>query len=131
MSLILIGYWRQEREYSNFPHPNDLIDIEFWKNNSKYEKYVVSYLIHGKPCNFFRGFSQCRICEKILGTFERTDGCYIWPDQLEHYVAEHKVMLPKQFIYHIMNENPWPTFEKEDSFWIKWSKEYQNKSGGL
>jgi hypothetical protein len=119
--LILIGYWYSEDEEDiNYPNPTNLIDVNYYKENYKIENNLVAYLMSGKPCNFYRGYSKCRICNKKLGYFERTDGGYIWPDQLEHYILEHNVLLPKEFIDYVMKQDNWPTYEIDDTFWKAW-----------
>lgn len=37
-----------------------------------------------------------------MGTAEQTDGVYVWPEGLAHYVAEHNVRLPKEFVNHVL-----------------------------
>ena len=39
---------------------------------------------------------------KSLGASERTDGVWVWPDKMGHYIL-HNVMLPVEFMTHIRN----------------------------
>lgn len=116
--LILIGYWFSgDKDDCDYPNPSTLINEEFYEINWKLENKLVGYLMAGKPCNFYRGSSECRICGCRLGCFERTDGIYIWPDKLEHYIMNHKVVLPTEFNDYVMKQNPWPEFKIDNSFW--------------
>jgi hypothetical protein len=49
-----------------------------------------------------RGISLCRFCGAWNGSAERTDGVYLWPDGLAHYVREHGVRPPGSVIRHIL-----------------------------
>lgn len=123
-SLILIGYWYSERE-PQYPDPNKLIDPEFWdeveKTNYLNKAAFVMHLKGGVPCNFYRGFSACRICGVLNGTHERTDGTYVWPVGLAHYIEEHDVRLPVKFIEHVI-ETRRISREWEDGFWLQWGR---------
>ena len=58
----------------------------------------------------FRGWSTCRICGKHdNGDRECTDGTYLSRSGLAHYVSDHNVRLPEEFVRHargilVMNE---------------------------
>jgi hypothetical protein len=41
------------------------------------------------------------ICGKANGCAELTDGVYLWPEGLAHYVLEHSVKLPDDVLDHI------------------------------
>ncbi|WP_212823110.1 hypothetical protein [Catellatospora sp. TT07R-123] len=44
------------------------------------------------------GVSLCRLCGCGNGSAEQTDGEFIWPEGLAHYVEDHRVRLPDEFI---------------------------------
>jgi hypothetical protein len=48
-----------------------------------------------------RGLSPCRLCGQLNGSAEYTDGTYVWPEGLAHYVMEHDVRLPDEFVSHV------------------------------
>jgi hypothetical protein len=50
------------------------------------------------------GWSECRICGAENGSGERVDGSYLWPDGLAHYVRDHAVRLPREFIVHVLEQ---------------------------
>jgi hypothetical protein len=47
------------------------------------------------------GYSECRLCGARNGSLELTDGVYVWPDGLSHYVRQHSVRLPTAFTDHV------------------------------
>lgn len=58
----------------------------------------------------WRGWSHCRyrcgIDDETMGHACLTDGKYIWPEGLSHYIDRHDVWLPQTFIEHAFsNEN--------------------------
>jgi hypothetical protein len=62
---------------------------------------VVSYLSVGHTLQQYRGLSSCRICGQLNGSKELTDETYCWPEGLAHYVADHDVRLPDDFVRHV------------------------------
>jgi hypothetical protein len=85
-SLRLIGYWRNE-QHPELPEPRDVIDCA-WDED---ERHVVSmYFARGTIARTFMGSSPCRLCEKHdNGDVEYTDGVYLWPSGLAHYIDVH------------------------------------------
>jgi hypothetical protein len=98
----LIGYWcgasdRSPDENECLPDPRDLID-ESWNQE---RELVASYLEHGRRPWVFAGHSYCRLCGMVNGSAEFTDGVYLWPEGLAHYVREHSVKLPDEVLAHV------------------------------
>jgi len=50
----------------------------------------------------FGGVSTCRFCGHQNGALELSDGVWYWPDGLVHYVTEHDVRLPSEFVEHAL-----------------------------
>src|SRR5690348_7012982 len=101
MRVRLIGYWRggpNPAANVAWPDPGTLID-ESWDQRERL--IVASYLTHGFMPWVAAGVSPCRICGKPNGSAELTDGVYLWPEGLAHYVAEHSVRLPPEVLQHI------------------------------
>jgi len=95
----LIGYW-SDQESPQWPDVAVFIDSS-WDPVER--QTVVAYLSAGRPTPWVRycGFSRCRVCDRPNGSAELTDGAFIWPEGLVHYVAEHDVRLPKRFVAHV------------------------------
>ena len=62
---------------------------------------VAAYLDAAPAVRSFRGYSPCRICGINNGSAERSDGSYLWPEGLAHYVRTHAVKLPDELLAHI------------------------------
>jgi len=99
--LIAVGYWESEQE-PQFPHPKIM---EGLYEDKVVQKSIVDYLNLGLEYVRWRGLSWCRFKCGIettkMGSRDLTDGYWIWPEGLSHYVAEHNVILPGEFINHM------------------------------
>ncbi len=95
--LILIGYWDGPEADPSWPSPEEFVDAS-WDIDER--DLVVSYLRMGFVARSFMGFSRCRFCGKENGNLELSDGHFVWPDGLAHYVVEHGVRLPDRFVRH-------------------------------
>lgn len=64
---------------------------------------VVGHLKAGREHESWRGWSACRLCGKPNnGSRCLTDGTWVWPEGLAHYVDEHDVGLPAEFVASVM-----------------------------
>jgi len=61
---------------------------------------VIDYLRQGQIARAYMGWSRCRLCDQNNGNLELTDGTYVWPSGLVHYVESHDVRLPQRFVTH-------------------------------
>ena len=104
LNLIAIGYWKSEYE-PNYPHPQQLQD-ESWNKDEK--QLVIDHLRNSITAILYKGFSWCRFnCgENDMGTKCLTDGIYIFPEKLYHYLESHDVRLPNKFVEHVKNYKP-------------------------
>ncbi|MBL0886211.1 hypothetical protein [Myceligenerans indicum] len=111
--LILIGYWRGPGA-PNFPDPRDFVDPA-WGSHER--RHVQRYLEGGMVARVYRGQSSCRFCGEHVGHREQTDGTYLWPEGLAHYVAEHDVRLPAEFVHHALGTAHDMEHRDVDSTW--------------
>ena len=95
--LIRLGYWLGDRA-PGWPDPRRFVDPD-WDADERAE--TVSYLRHAMVARAFMGHSQCRFCDAQVGSLELSDGVFIWPEGLAHYVEEHDVRLPERFVRHL------------------------------
>jgi len=98
--LIVIGYWAdQGKPDSPYIDPHELIDPD----QPRDERFaVVDYLTRGLVARAYMGRSRCRICgDPKNGNLELTDGTFLWPEGLAHYVRDHDVRLPTAFVEHV------------------------------
>ena len=93
-----IGFWHSEQE-PYFPDPAWFIDKNW---DAAERQIVIDYLKKGTAIVYYRGFSWCRFkCHGGFGTTDLTDGTYVYPEGLVHYIEEHDVRLPDDFIHHV------------------------------
>jgi hypothetical protein len=96
MVLTLIGYWKSEAD-TTLPDPADFVDA-LWDESER--DTVSQYLAGGTITRTSLGFSSCRLCGVQNGSVEYSDGTYLWPQGLGHYVEEHAVRLPDEVVRH-------------------------------
>lgn len=132
--MKLIGYWIQSLRDEKFPPPQELV-IDYCATT---RTRVANYLDAGSVFAEYRGISWCRFCcGHGLGNCDLTDGEWVWPQGLSHYVRDHNVRLPEQFIEYACSqlspgdppENGWPALIPDESFWISWCA--KNRSNSL
>ncbi len=111
--LKVIGYWADET-HPDYPDPRDLVD-ESWRAAERAE--VVSYLEHQRVARAFMGVSLCRMCGRRNGSLELTDGTYVWPDGLAHYVRDHGVRLPQPFVDHVVDRTGRSVDQEVSAVW--------------
>lgn len=100
MNLLMIGYWNSPEQLGEWIDPRGL--SETGCNN---KELVVNYLSSGKFCGGELGYSWCRYCcstpAEEMGAAILTDGAWAWPEGLAHYVLEHNLRLPDEFLEHV------------------------------
>lgn len=115
IALRTIGYWRNA-EHPEYPDPADLAD-ESWSEDER--DAVVWYLSSAFIPRTWMGYSPCRVCGRDNGAIDFTDGVYIWPEGLAHYVEEHAVRLPQEFVAHVIREtSKYDAMNQEDAWWL-------------
>ncbi|WP_123955444.1 hypothetical protein [Frondihabitans sp. 762G35] len=112
--LIAVGYWRNANRL-------DLLDVGASVNaalTTSDAEDTANYLSRGFVARAWMGRSTCRICGATNGSLDLSDGIYVWPEGLAHYVPEHKVQLPNQFLTHLESQSE--ALEKrviDESWW--------------
>ena len=96
--LRLIGYWAGPGAL-NWPDPKDFVDPT-WDRLER--ETIADYLRCGFIYRAFGGLSICRLCGRENGALELSDGVWLWPDGLAHYVDDHGVRLPAEFVDHAL-----------------------------
>ncbi len=84
------------------PLPHEWID-KSWDERERTQ--VVAYLRAQPAWEHWRGYSWCRFdgCgDRRMGTTDRSDGTYVWPEGFAHYVEKHGVKPPDEFIRHVL-----------------------------
>ncbi len=100
--LKRVGFWWSPDE-PDLPHPRDDVDPS-WDRVER--DRVIAYLesCYQPPYMYF-GYSWCRLgCPDApddIGTQDRTDGTWVFPEGLVHYVRHHDLKPPAEFLDHV------------------------------
>jgi len=99
-----IGYWSDQYEKGVTPA------YLCGKYDPQIKEKIVSYLKSGIRGTEFLGYARCRFeCEysntSQLGNTDMTDGNWMWPEGLSHYVDKHNLLLPPKFLDHMKENN--------------------------
>lgn len=54
--------------------------------------------------DYYKGYSRCRICNKLNGTATYRSDKWCWPSGFRHYVSDHNVRPTDDFIKFIMGK---------------------------
>ncbi|MEV4556282.1 hypothetical protein AB0K51_04695 [Kitasatospora sp. NPDC049285] len=80
--------------------------------------WIADYLDHGQVAASWMGASRCRLCSRSNGSRDLTDGYYLWPEGLAHYVLDHGVRLPAEFVDHVeQRARDLEELERDSSWW--------------
>lgn len=115
LRLILIGYWDGPDADHSWPAPEGFVD-SCWDETER--DLVASFLRRGFVARAFMGYSECRMCGKKNGDLELSDGLFVWPEGLAHYVAKHEVRPPERFVRHVIETvEALETAERDEQWW--------------
>lgn len=144
--LIAVGYWQSDDSDERFPGPRTLVSKTY---SLSVRKAICRYLDSGARFMDSLGYSfcrfQCGVPDSELGSSDLSDGYWVWPQGLSHYVREHHIVLPEEFTQFMANagwrcpENPvFPGFEPQPDgsqrlpvtfeFWIQWSAPHRRRT---
>ena len=129
-----VGLWvaRQSLDTSacvGWIHPRHL-KTPGWRPHQR--QAILAYLSSGAQWAGYRGRSTCRFddcTETDLGSTDQTDGVWVWPEGLAHYVEAHDVRLPDAFTQTMIDhgfEVPGDAKERRKEAldgepWLRWS----------
>ena len=130
--MKLIGYWMASLRDLSLPLPEELVG----KMSEGDREAVCMYLQGGKLFETYRGYSWCRFgcgaSGQEMGCREYTDGKWVWPEGLVHYVRFHSVMLPEDFILRVTSGSIGGNSESETAptldFWKEWAGKRQSSA---
>jgi hypothetical protein len=101
-----VGYWRSPEE-PDLPDPGEFVDASW---DAEERRKVIEYLDDAYQTPMFSfGPSWCRMgcagVPKDIGTQELTDGVWLFPEGLVHYVRHHAVRPPEAFLKHLRSRD--------------------------
>jgi hypothetical protein len=116
--LKAIGYWIGYLEDRRRPAPQELVGVMPAKNRVR----VADYLAAGMTHEMYLGTSWCRfgcgIDNVQMGNRALSDDTWVWPEGLAHYVRDHSVVLPDEFVQHALtNSSPGTPEWQDDPNW--------------
>lgn len=136
-SLNRIGYWShgeppgREAEERFFIHPSRLVDSN-WELECRDQ--IIQYLRSAPSVAHYRGLSPCRFGCGWNGSGEQSDGEWRWPEGLAHYVEQHHVKLPDDFVTY-MRQNGFAVPKcgsdviPSKAFWRSWCRQQSDSDG--
>ena len=92
-----VGFWKTYSS-DDRPDPHTLVDAE-WDPEER--RKVIEYLKSGQFKTAWMGYSWCRFCRCNNGDSDLTDGVWVWPEGFAHYLEEHGVKPPEDFLEHV------------------------------
>ena len=96
------GLWRNPNDDLNhLPLFESLVDTEWTPPDLK---DIADYLSRCPVVISSQAMaSPCPLCGVVLDnlTAQQSDGEWVWPSFLEHYITEHHVRLPDRMVHHI------------------------------
>ena len=114
MILERVGYWSNGAD--GWPVPEECVDIALSFDD---RDIVADYVRRGFVARACMGIARCRLCGIPLGSLDLTDGEYIWPEGLDHYVQDHSVRLPPWFIEHVQSyQEAYEDAQVSDALWL-------------
>jgi hypothetical protein len=94
--LLAVGFWAPGELC---PDPRDLTPAKF---PDELKGTIATYLRDGAVLREYLGYSYCRfgcgIADSELGSADLSDGTWVWPSGLAHYIEQHDVPLPAEFL---------------------------------
>jgi hypothetical protein len=117
-----IGFFISSLRDDELPAPQELVGPDSRLN------IVADYLDGGVICERYRGVSWCRFdCgESQMGSCDLTDGVWLWPEGLSHYLRIHSVRLPEVFVAHALAGRPYMGVAEATPIdlhvWTEWSR---------
>ena len=102
--LKAIGFWITALSDERQPAPQELVGDMPADQRTR----LADYLAAGMTYDSYLGRSWCRfgcgIDWALMGSRDLTDGTWAWPEGLAHYVRDHNVVLPEEFVAHALSK---------------------------
>jgi hypothetical protein len=123
-ALKAVGWWVSALAERDLPAPQEIVgDL-----GPTIRAALVKHLSSGLRLVQCRGYSWCRFCcgipDSSMGSCDLTDGAWVWPEGLAHYIEAHRVVLPQDFIDHVLSgpslTKPDESQPYDEEYWIRW-----------
>lgn len=121
-----IGFWIGSLTDERLPSPQELVGALDTPTRTAIADYLDSGLTYNQCFEYSWCRFQCGIEDDRMGSEDLTDGQWIWPQGLAHYVRDHAVLLPDEFISHALRaappQKPAGRSKYDDQFWVDWCR---------
>ena len=101
-----VGFWIAGLNDDRRPAPQEIVGQMPTQDRLR----LIDYLRAGRIYASYLGYSWCRfgcgVQDQRMGSRDLTDGSWVWPEGLAHYVSEHGITLPEQFVKHALRSVP-------------------------
>ena len=101
-----IGFWISGVNDERLPAPQELVGYMPAGERDR----IATYLEAGMTYESYLGYSWCRFGCGVdwtrMGSRDLTDGSWVWPEGLPHYIREHGIVLPQDFNKHAQSRTP-------------------------
>jgi|SRR5579863_8204374 len=97
---IIVGYWRKDvdPDVTGLPYPEQIDkkdDSKYFQNDTRQSFISCLARVEKKAHQVaYRGWSTCRLCGKMNGSYEFEYAGYTWPSGLKHYLEDHNIKPP-------------------------------------
>lgn len=95
----------REAALPGYPDPRVLPPLDLPEGD---KQRLADYLRNGRVVASYMGNSWCRfecgVFDWEMGCKDLSDGVWLWPEGLVHYIEVHNVSLPQEFIFHALRK---------------------------
>lgn len=126
-----IGFWAQTIYDDPLIFPHEVPRC----TNATLREAMVRYLNAGTVHTVYRGYYSCcyhcGISGQKMGHCDLTDGMWVWPSGLAHYVDTHHISLPPEVVNSVMELPTDPSHSKyttPDDYWNAWCQQQRTQS---
>ena len=97
--MLIVGFWAPGTDEEGFMYPpiEHFILRGWYKSHNQDLETLLSYLSRGRVHKTHRNARRCLLCGKDLGNETMTDGVWLWPAGLAHYIEAHDVLPSVRF----------------------------------
>ncbi len=100
------GYWQYTENQEGVGVPQAFVDSTWdTREKEKVASYLGSGVVSGVELAYYACLFECGIDPPQLGSMDLTDGVWVWPESLVHYVQSHAVKPPEAFLNHMRKNN--------------------------
>ena len=147
VTLKCIGYWKDREDSGTFRDCPEPYWLRWPRCDEKDSNSILAYLETGHKCRAYCGRARCRFprCGLTLGSKDLTDGEWVWPEGLEHYIVRHSVSLPDEFRARVQQRagvvapaDPefalrlrYHAFDYDVTFWVDWCRKLWTAPRGV